>query len=137
MSRTLLVLLAIVVPACDGSSPTPTGATCPPGSTLTYESFARPFMEAYCTRCHSSELHGADRHGAPLYHDFDSEIGILEVGGHVDQQAAAGPDAINRFMPADGDAPTDEERYQLGEWIACALDALNDPPDAGVPDAAR
>ena len=82
-------------------------------------------MDAYCTRCHSSELHGEDRNGAPLFHDFDTEMGILVVAGHIDEWAAAGPDATNRLMPPDGDTPTDDERRQLGEWLACALDDAN------------
>jgi hypothetical protein len=128
----LFVLIVAGLAACGRPEPIPTGTVCPPGGTeLTYENFAAPFMEAYCTRCHSSELHGEDRHGAPLYHDFDTEIGILEVGGHVDREAGAGPNGINRLMPYDGDQPTDAERYQLSEWIACALDALAQP-DAGV-----
>ena len=118
---TALALLA----GCGGADPTPTGATCPPGSTLTYQNFAQPFMAAYCTRCHSSELHGEDRHGAPAFHDFDTEAGILNVGGHVDEWAAAGPNAINTLMPDNGVKPTEAERYQLGEWLACTDD---DPP---------
>ena len=34
-------------------------------------------------------------------------------------------DAINRLMPPDGDKPSDDERRQLGEWLACALEAAN------------
>jgi hypothetical protein len=134
-----LVLVALLGVACGGGAdPTPTGATCPPGSTLTYQNFAQPFMEAYCTRCHSSELHGEDRNGAPLFHDFDTEIGILNVHEHVDEQAAGGPNAINKLMPEDGAKPTDAERLQLGEWIACSTGGRPDAamPDAAMPDAA-
>jgi hypothetical protein len=136
------LLLLLVFAACGRPDPIPTGTVCPPGGTeLTYESFAAPFMEAYCTRCHSSELHGADRHGAPFAHDFDTEYGILVVADHVDEQAGAGPNGINRLMPYNGDKPTDAERYQLSEWLACAIDALTQPDagvpaDAGAPDAA-
>lgn len=126
--------LLLLLGACRGN-PTPTGAVCPSDNTLTYENFAKPFMENYCTRCHSSELMGGERHGAPLYHDFDSLEGIIEVHEHVDEQAAAGPLAINRFMPYDGDQPTDAERYQLGTWLACEVQAFN-APDAGLFDAA-
>ena len=135
------ILFAVAVAglcACSsGDVPTPTGTVCPPeGTTLTYDNFAKPFMEAYCTRCHDSHLMGPDRHGAPLYHDFDFLEGIIEVHDHVDEEAAAGPLAINRFMPDDDDdAPTDDERYQLGAWLACEVKAF-DSPDAGVPDAA-
>ena len=128
-------LLLVLLIAC--AKPTPTGATCPPDNTLTYENFGKPFVESYCTQCHSSTLMGADRHGAPLYHDFDTLEGILEVHEHMDEQAAAGPNAINRFMPPDGeDQPTDAERYQLGTWLACEAAAQGQPaPDAGVADS--
>lgn len=98
----------------------PTGSTCPPNNTLTYDNFAAPFMASYCTRCHASTLSGPDRNGAPLFHDFDTEVGILNVADHVDEMAAAGPDAVNTLMPPDGDQPTEEERRQLGQWLACA-----------------
>ncbi|MCB9560780.1 MAG: hypothetical protein H6708_10275 [Kofleriaceae bacterium] len=139
MTRAAGAAAALAVAAlvgCGGNArPTPTNATCPSDSTLTYENFGAPFMEAYCTRCHSSELRGADRHGAPLYHDFDSLGGIVAVANHVDWYTAAGPDAINEIMPPDGDTPTLDERYQLGEWLACEVDQRLHPPDAGVPDA--
>ncbi len=98
----------------------PTEATCPPSSTLTYEDFGQPFMESYCTDCHSSELQGADREGAPPNHDFDTVLGIRQVAEHVDQAAGAGPAATNDQMPPEGeDSPTLAERQQLAEWIAC------------------
>jgi len=123
---TLRVALLLVAAAGCGSDPdpTPTGSECPPGSTLSYESFGADFMEAYCTRCHDSDLHGVDRHGAPLYHDFDTFDGIIVVADHIDEWAAAGPDATNTLMPPEGDAPTDDERLQLGEWLACELEKL-------------
>jgi hypothetical protein len=100
----------------------PTETQCPPsGTTLTYENFAAPFMGSYCTRCHHSELVGAARQGAPTFHDFDTYFGIRGVANHVDETTAAGPAVINRGMPQDGAQPTDEERFMLGEWIACDL----------------
>lgn len=99
----------------------PTGATCPQGSTLTYTNFGKAFMERYCTRCHSSELTGAARQGAPSFHDFDTLFGIMAVSDHIDETTAAGPAAVNDGMPKDGLAPTLDERYQLGEWIACGM----------------
>lgn len=134
--RALIVLAALTalpMAACS-SSPhrVPTGSECPPGSTLTYDNFGEPFMTAYCTRCHDSSRQGADRHGAPLYHDFDTLVGILNVAGHVDELAAAGPDSVNEQMPFDGAQPTLDERYQLGEWLACELERLDNPADAGA-----
>ncbi len=124
-------LAPALVTACGGGGePTPTGATCPPGGALTYEAFGAPFLAAHCTRCHDSALRGAERQGAPIFHDFDTLIGTLNVAGHVDEQAGAGPDAVNRFMPPGGAGPSDAERAQLSEWLACELERLN-APDAG------
>ena len=103
-----------------------TGSICPPASTLTYENFTKPFAEKYCTRCHSSQLKGDARNGAPLGHDFDSEEGIIFVGHHVDENAAAGPDSVNTVMPPVDPRPTEDERRKLGEWLACHV-----PADAG------
>lgn len=100
----------------------PTQATCPPtGTTLTYQNFAKPFVEKYCTQCHHSDLRGADRQGAPTFHDFDTLSGIKSVSDHIDQTTAAGPASVNEGMPNVGLKPTLDERYKLGEWIACDL----------------
>lgn len=99
----------------------PTESTCPTPSTLTYTNFGKPFMERYCTRCHNSELVGDDRMGAPSFHDFDTLFGIKAVSDHIDETTAAGPAVVNRGMPQNGLVPTDDERLQLGEWIACGM----------------
>jgi hypothetical protein len=99
----------------------PTESTCPTDSTLTYETFGKPFMERYCTRCHDSALEGDARQGAPSFHDFDTLNGIKAVSDHIDETTAAGPAGINRGMPEGSPTPTDDERYQLGEWIACGM----------------
>jgi uncharacterized membrane protein len=126
MKRIAFILFALVT-ACDDSSETeypPTESTCPPESTLTYENFGQPFMEMYCTRCHSSALTGEARQDAPLYHDFDSLDGVLAVAVHVDGNAAAGPAATNELMPIGAPTPTTDERRQLGEWLACELEKM-------------
>jgi hypothetical protein len=154
MSRFVFLAL-IVCSSC--SSPTPTGATCPdpdPG-TLTWESFGQPFMEKYCNWCHDSSLTRSKRNGAPLYHDFNTLEFVLRFPEHIDQEAGFGPNARNEFMPPDecpstkGGAlnkdclqPTDDERRQLAEWLACekqrehffdaGVDALM-PPTAQLP----
>lgn len=131
-----LVIAMFVLAAC-GPSPTPTGTVCPdpdPG-TPSYEDFGKPFLEKYCTHCHSSELPRSQRHGAPLYHDYDSLIGVLRNPNHIDEQAGAGPAATNDFMPPDRcpstpggpldrdcAKPTDEERAMLALWLACEVD---------------
>lgn len=97
----------------------PTQATCPQGSTLTFENFGKAFMEQYCTRCHSSALTGSARNGAPKFHDFDTVGGVRSVRDHVDQTAAGGPSSLNTSMPPSAPIPSEDERRKLGEWLAC------------------
>jgi cytochrome c5 len=97
----------------------PTQSTCPTGSTLTFANFGQTFMTNYCTRCHSSELSGAARNGAPKFHDYETLSGVKSVSDHIDQTSASGPAATNNAMPPSGPFPTDDERKKLGEWIAC------------------
>ncbi|HEX6278229.1 MAG TPA: hypothetical protein VFZ53_34525 [Polyangiaceae bacterium] len=97
-----------------------TGSVCPSEETLTYENFGRGFLEAYCTRCHSSELSGSERHGAPAGYNWDLIESVREHAALIDRMAAAGPIATNTTMPPrDDPAPTVAEREQLGEWLEC------------------
>lgn len=123
MRRTLVAGLAsiTVLAACPhghGNAGEPSGATCAPGSTLTYQSF----MTTYCVGCHDSQKVGEDRMGAPPFHDFDTVEGVRVVADHIDEYAAAGPAATNEIMPPEGSAgpfPSLAERQMLGEWLAC------------------
>lgn len=140
------VWLVLLVVAC-GGSPEPTGTVCPSPDpmTLTYDNFGRDFMTKYCTWCHSSELPRSQRNGAPLYHDYDSLLGVLQTPDHIDEQAGFGPNAKNEFMPPgrcpstsggaldrDCPQPTAEERTKLAEWIACERNRPHNFVDAGV-----
>lgn len=112
--RSILVLGAFgagvtVAAACGGGSAT--GATCPPDSTLTYETFGKAFFEANCNRCHSAKTKGE----SPLYDDVTA---IRANAKAIDEEAASGPDATNEEMPDDGDIPK-SEREKLGQWLAC------------------
>jgi uncharacterized membrane protein len=114
-SVALTLLLALT--ACDEGEPT--GATCPDDSTLTYAEFGQPFFADYCTECHSVDA--VDRHGAPKSVNFDTQAEIQEHATKIDAAAGSGPDASNDWMP-DGAAasfPSDGEREQLAEWLAC------------------
>src|SRR5262245_8653387 len=133
MMRAMFVLSILI--AC-GDDPTPTGAVCPDPDpmTLTYDTFGRDFMERYCTSCHDSTLTRSHRNGAPFAHDFDTFLGVMQVHGHIDEQAGFGPDAKNTFMPPDRcpsvkggplaidcPRPTAEERTNLAIWLACEV----------------
>jgi cytochrome c5 len=122
LTLALLVLAGVAGVACedeDEDPGPPTGSTCPEGSTLTWDTFGKEFMTSYCTRCHSTSLHGADRQGAPSDHNFNSAELVREELDHTDESAAAGPDAINTSMPIGAPTPTEDERRKLGEWLAC------------------
>ena len=122
---------------------------CPdPDPGVTWDSFGKDFTGQYCTWCHDSSLTRSVRNGAPLYHDFDSLLGVLKTPDHIDEQAGSGPAATNLFMPPDrcpsvsgGKLNTDcmqpslSERRQLSEWIACERARPHEFFDAGV-DAA-
>ncbi|HEX6766240.1 MAG TPA: hypothetical protein VF103_12200 [Polyangiaceae bacterium] len=102
-----------------------TGATCN-GSTLDYDGFGKPFMEKYCTSCHSSTVKGEEaRHCAPDDHNFDTLDEIVFTAKHMDQVAAAGPAATNDEMPPNGNPkPTAQERLDLGTWLACEVERM-------------
>ncbi|MEJ7599169.1 MAG: hypothetical protein WKG01_14770 [Kofleriaceae bacterium] len=132
------ILAVVGLLACgDTAQPAPTEAVCPdPGMpTLTYESFGAQFMADYCTSCHARSLPRSQRNGAPLYHDFDTLPGVIQVANHIEQQAGVGPAASNDFMPParcsstpggpldiDCPQPTEAERRQLAQWIACEVE---------------
>lgn len=99
----------------------PTGATCPNGSTLTYDTFGMSFMEQYCTSCHASSRAGEARNGAPSDHNFDTLVGVRDNADHIEELAAAGPGAVNTIMPpSEYEAqPSEVDRRLLGEWLAC------------------
>lgn len=129
MGCNLLKGLAIVtwVAACEAHPhefghehpDTPSGATCSSTSTLTWEEFGRPFVETYCTTCHSVHRAGDARQGALPGTDFDTLEKVRAWAEPIDRHAAAGPESVNRTMPTTSPVPSDEERRKLGEWLAC------------------
>jgi len=137
MRAALLVLPALLVAACDSAVPTATETVCPSPdpNTLTYENFGMKFMTDYCISCHDKKLPRSQRNGAPLYHDFDTLLGVLQVSNHIDEQSGSGPAAENHFMPPercpsvaggaldrDCPQPTADERRDLAIWVACEVD---------------
>jgi hypothetical protein len=110
-AATLLVVpFALVLVACGEELGDATGSSCPSGSTLTYESFGRDFMQTYCVTCH-----GPNGPESPALSSLEQVQGHLS---DIDRAAAAGPNAVNTFMPESGSV-SEAERRQLGEWLAC------------------
>jgi hypothetical protein len=133
-----LIAVCLGLGGCANSAtPTATKATCPSPDpmTLTWDSFGQQFMQTYCTGCHASTLTHSQRNGAPLYHDYDTLMGVLEIPDHIDQWAGSGPAATNTEMPPgrcpstpggsldrDCPKPTEEERTNLSIWLACEVE---------------
>lgn len=86
----------------------PTGSTCPPNSTLTYDNFGKAFFATNCNSCHGKTQSPA----------FDTQEQIQASATDIDRAAASGPSATNTYMPDDGDV-SDADRKKLGEWLAC------------------
>ena len=115
--------LAVLPLACDDdhdhAGGVSTEAVCPTPQTLTYASFGQTFFNTYCQRCHGSTVTDLARMGAPVNTTFDTVEDIRFHSHHIDELAAAGPVVVNTEMPPDGAMPTEAERRQLGEWLAC------------------
>ena len=101
----------LALPACSSEGlGDPTGSTCPDDSTLTYANFGQAFFRTNCLSCHSSS--------GPESPKFDTLAQIQGNTGDIDRAAAAGPSAVNTYMPESGSV-SEAERRQLGEWLAC------------------
>ncbi|MBI5624516.1 MAG: hypothetical protein HY924_12120 [Elusimicrobia bacterium] len=87
------------------------------GCGLTYAGFAKPFVESYCLRCHSSANRNFfTRRGAPKGVDFDAYAGICEKSAKIKRLAV-----LEAKMPKGKPKPTREERERLGAWLDCGL----------------
>lgn len=86
---------------------------CPSGSTLTYESFGRGFLDGYCQTCHGQV--GPARNGAPGGYNF----GTAEDARAWKERIFARAAADNTTMPPGPDDPPAEARASLADWLAC------------------
>lgn len=105
-----MLLAAVSLGACGSGPGDSTGSTCPSDSTLTYATFGQAFMQQHCLACHSSS--------GPESPKLDTVAQIRAASGDIDRSAAAGPNAVNTYMP-DGSSVDEAERRKLGEWLAC------------------
>jgi hypothetical protein len=115
------------------------GRECPPDNLATYENTGGPFLLTWCVGCHSDHLPKDQRAGAPLGIDFDTPMGIE---AHLLRIFARAADANTTMPPTD--AISSEERFHLGDWIACgtpglseavmlSIDSTTTPPDETSP----
>lgn len=97
----------LMLAACDGTSIE--SHPCPPGgTTLTYESFGRSFMDGYCVRCHG----GPNGYSSRAFTDLES---IRAQRARIFVNAAGS----NVAMPPGPDAVPAIEREKLADWLAC------------------
>ena len=107
---TCALFVAAALVACGSGLGDATGSTCPTTSTLTYGNFGEAFMADHCLACHSAR--------GPESPKFDTIAEIRAASSDIDRAAAAGPKAVNTYMP-DGSSVDEAERRKLGEWLAC------------------
>jgi uncharacterized membrane protein len=86
----------------------------------TYAERAEPFLTQYCSGCHSSSLKAAQRHGAPLDHNFDSEAELRATEPqHLVLQLTPRNGKAPSMPPAGFEAPNPEERERFVQWLQC------------------
>lgn len=105
-----VLLAAAGIAACGSGLGDATGSTCPSDSTLTYANFGQSFMQNNCLGCHAANAKESPK--------FDTLDEIRASSSDIDRAAAAGPKAVNTYMP-DGASVAESERRKLGEWLAC------------------
>jgi len=139
------VFILLMLIGCSDPVPTLTQAKCPDSTNpqFTYQNFMYDFNCHYCDNCHDSSLQLNQRNGAPLFHNLDFLVGVMEVWQHTDEQAGWGPKAQNTFMPGGGTSgkcpstlggsldedcpePTEQERENLSTFIACEVERPQD-----------
>ena len=114
MASSRELALVLILSACGGAAPKEAAAGCPPDSYLDYRNFGAPFLRSWCTGCHSSELTGDARAGAPIGVDLDTRAGALAHLDGIKRRAAVELPT----MPPRG-APGADERALLNEWLSC------------------
>ena len=105
-----LPLVTALLVACGSGPGDSTGSTCPADSTLTYTNFGQAFIQGHCSACHSAN--------GPESPKLDTLAQVQGAKGDIDRSAAAGPNAVNTYMP-EGASVSEAERRKLGEWLAC------------------
>ena len=104
------LLLSAGLTACGSGPGDATGSTCPSDSSLTYANFGQAFFQANCLACHGPN--------GPKSPALDTVARIRANKDNVDRSAAAGPNALNTYMPESASV-AEAERRKLGEWLAC------------------
>lgn len=82
-----------------------------------YGSFGQGFLDAYCVACHSSQMAGSDRLGAPEDVNLDT-FSDAQLWADRIWARTAEPEVVT--MPPGG-GPTDDDLDLLREWLVCDM----------------
>lgn len=122
------ILLSTALPACDdhviGQS-APFVLTCLRDPPLTYENFGRALLNRHCNSCHSQDVRGNQRGGAPEGVDFDDWEMVLSWADRIEART------LDSTMPPSGGTLIAEERARLAEWLRCEVMPTLGPQDEG------
>lgn len=126
------LLGALLLAACrddpEPTSPTtpdpPTGDTGPCADAPEWPE-AQGFVRTWCLPCHSAEVEGVDRQGAPAGVDFDTYAQVFAWREAIEQRAT-GPDLDMPPVPG----ASDEAVARFAEWLACGAEGTDDLPGA-------
>jgi len=110
-------MLWFLLLACDKAPPEETGDPVVDCVGVGWETHARELVET-CQGCHSADLQGDERQGAPVGLDFDLPDGVEGFAAQM-VSLATGPDAV---MPPQGIDSELRERFAL--WVECGLPEL-------------
>lgn len=83
---------------------------------LTWENAGEPFLDTFCTGCHSSLLPEGQRNDAPVEVNFDTYAGVLEWHSRV---VVRTDPAFPSMPPAGG--PTELQYELFQEWLSCEV----------------
>ena len=108
------VVASLGVAAC-GGAPSTVASSDPSATCSDYVTVGAPTLTTWCTACHSAELAGASRHGAPDGVDLDTLEGVRTWADRVRARALDTQD-----MPYGGGIP-EAERARLLAWLDCGL----------------
>ena len=108
-------LSVLVLFACDADLPVaPEVVETDACDVLDWDTFAEGYLRSWCLGCHHADLDEAERNGAPIGVDFDTEADALLWGDRI--LARATGDAPT-MPPAGGSSPEEAER--LADWLVC------------------
>jgi uncharacterized membrane protein len=100
-------------PAAQGDASAPDSGCPSPESVPTFGDLERGIL-TICRRCHSEQVVGEARNGAPEIINFDTYEQVASAAEVASYMVQA------RIMPfPDGEGPTEEQRQALYQWTDC------------------